>query len=65
MVEQRIELPIGRLAPGRYLLTVSVRTGLAPTTSDERRQLVLLVGQEKGVKESSSFTPFMSRVKYE
>ncbi|HUR21435.1 MAG TPA: hypothetical protein VMZ90_11540, partial [Vicinamibacterales bacterium] len=43
MVEQRLALPIAGLAPGRYLLTVSSRTGPSASASDERRQLVFVI----------------------
>jgi hypothetical protein len=43
-IDQRIDLPVNSLAPGRYLLTVSTRPGGATAQqSDERRQLVFVM----------------------
>jgi VWFA-related protein len=43
-IDQRLELPVDGLAPGRYLLTVSTRTvGAVGSPNDERRELVFVV----------------------
>jgi VWFA-related protein len=42
-VDQRVELPLSRLSPGRYLLTIEARESARPSGLVERRQLVFSV----------------------